>query len=70
MTDVEVRPVRDLQRQALQRGEHGRLRLRKVEPDLGDPVQFAAQRDQLGGDRGGLFPKVHVHSWGVLGFIN
>jgi hypothetical protein len=52
----------DLQRQALQRGEDRGLRLGQVESDLGDPVEFAAQRDQLGRDRGGLFPKVHVHS--------
>jgi hypothetical protein len=57
----------DLQRQALEGGEDGGLRLGEVESGLGDPVEFAAQCDQLGRDRGGLFPKVHVRSWGVLG---
>ncbi len=44
----------DLQPQTLQRLEDPRLRLGQPEPQLGDPVQVAAQGDQLRGEREGL----------------
>ena len=46
----QVVAERDLQRQTVQRGQNLLLRTRQMHPDLGVPVQVAAQRDEVVAD--------------------
>ncbi len=49
---AELPAQADLQRQAVQRGQHLRLRPRQVKPDLRVPVDGVPQLSQVTGDRG------------------